>query len=101
MHVDDRDTCCDQEGWIKRSESKNIQSNLKGGFLRLECGAQSVVATANPPEGILRIRVLHHIADSDCIGLLRIRALKDTANSDTIGFIANSDVKEICKFKNH
>ncbi|GKB54262.1 hypothetical protein Tco_0905015, partial [Tanacetum coccineum] len=47
LHVDGMDTCCDQEGWIKRSVSENIQSNLKGGFLGLECGAQSVVATAN------------------------------------------------------
>ncbi|GJY42863.1 hypothetical protein Tco_0431076 [Tanacetum coccineum] len=69
LHVDGRDTCCDQEGWIKRSESENIQSNLKG---------------------TLRIRVLHHIANSDCEGLLRIRDLKDIANSDTIGFIENS-----------
>ncbi|GKA97163.1 hypothetical protein Tco_0825057, partial [Tanacetum coccineum] len=47
LHVDGRDTCCDQEGWIKRSERENIQSNLKGGFLGLECGAQSVVSIAN------------------------------------------------------
>ncbi|GKC80433.1 hypothetical protein Tco_1131207, partial [Tanacetum coccineum] len=47
LHVDGRDTCRDQEGWIKRSERENIQSNLKGGFLGIECGAQSVVATAN------------------------------------------------------
>ncbi|GKC18689.1 hypothetical protein Tco_1020839 [Tanacetum coccineum] len=47
MHVDSRDTCSDQEGCIKRCERKNIQSNLKGGFFRLECGAQSVVATSN------------------------------------------------------
>ncbi|GKB56826.1 hypothetical protein Tco_0913012, partial [Tanacetum coccineum] len=47
LHVDGRDTGSDQEGWIKRSESENIQCNLKGGFLGLECGAQSVVATSN------------------------------------------------------
>ncbi|GKB25295.1 hypothetical protein Tco_0864696 [Tanacetum coccineum] len=47
LHVDGRDTCCDQEGWIKRSKRENIQSNLKGGFLGLEYGAQSVVTTAN------------------------------------------------------
>ncbi|GKE09038.1 hypothetical protein Tco_1412589 [Tanacetum coccineum] len=47
LYVDGRDICSDQEGWIKSSESENIQSNLKGGFLGLECGAQSVVATAN------------------------------------------------------
>ncbi|GKG00754.1 hypothetical protein Tco_0302444, partial [Tanacetum coccineum] len=47
MHVYSRDTSSDQESWIKRSERKNIQSNLKGGFFRLECGAQSVVATSN------------------------------------------------------
>ncbi|GJT24188.1 hypothetical protein Tco_0894125 [Tanacetum coccineum] len=38
-HVDGRDTCCDQKGWIKRNESKNIKRNLKGRFLALECGA--------------------------------------------------------------
>ncbi|GKB24075.1 hypothetical protein Tco_0863476 [Tanacetum coccineum] len=43
MHVDSRDTNNDQESWIKRSERKNIQSNLKGGFFRLECGAQSML----------------------------------------------------------
>ncbi|GKD55488.1 hypothetical protein Tco_1288875, partial [Tanacetum coccineum] len=96
LHVDGRDTCSDQEGWIKRSNSENIQSNLKGGFLRLECGAQSVVATANRT---LRIRVLHHIANSDCEGLLRIRALKDIANSDTIGFIANSYAKDYLRIR--
>ncbi|GJU14582.1 hypothetical protein Tco_1142548 [Tanacetum coccineum] len=47
MHVDSRDTCSDQEGLIKRSERKNIQRNLKCGFLGLECGAQSVVTTFN------------------------------------------------------
>ncbi|GJZ45713.1 hypothetical protein Tco_0593309, partial [Tanacetum coccineum] len=47
LHVDGRDTGSDYEGWIKRSESENIQCNLKGGFLGLESGAQSVVATAN------------------------------------------------------
>ncbi|GJW48448.1 hypothetical protein Tco_0080094 [Tanacetum coccineum] len=47
MHIDSRDTCSDQEGWIKRCERKNIQSNLKGRFFRLEYGAQSVVATSN------------------------------------------------------
>ncbi|GKB07272.1 hypothetical protein Tco_0835556 [Tanacetum coccineum] len=96
LHVDDRDTCCDQEGWIKRSESENIQSNLKGGFLGLEYGAQSVVTTANRT---LRIRVLHHIANSDCEGLLRIQALKDIANSETIGFIANSYAKDYLRIR--
>ncbi|GJT20157.1 hypothetical protein Tco_0878863 [Tanacetum coccineum] len=43
MHVDSRDTNNDQESWIKRSERKNIQSNLKGGFFRLEYGAQSML----------------------------------------------------------
>nr|GEW67850.1 hypothetical protein [Tanacetum cinerariifolium] len=35
LHVDGRDTCSDQEGWIKRSERENIQSNLKVGSLGL------------------------------------------------------------------
>ncbi|GJS63481.1 putative reverse transcriptase domain-containing protein [Tanacetum coccineum] len=39
MHVDGRYTSRDQEGLIKRSERKNIQSNLKSGFLGLECSA--------------------------------------------------------------
>ncbi|GJY91919.1 hypothetical protein Tco_0507701, partial [Tanacetum coccineum] len=99
LHVDGRDTCCDQEGWIKRSESENIQSNMKGGFLGLECSAQFVVATANHTEGTLRIRVLDHIVNSDCKGLLRIRALKDIANSDTIGFIANSYSKDYLQIR--
>ncbi|GKC57090.1 hypothetical protein Tco_1084688 [Tanacetum coccineum] len=47
LHVDSRDTCCDQEGLIKKSDRENIQSNLKCGFLRIECGTQSVVATSN------------------------------------------------------
>ncbi|GKD03939.1 hypothetical protein Tco_1178913 [Tanacetum coccineum] len=47
LHIDGRDTGSDQEGWIKRSESENNQSNLKCGFLGPECDAQSIVATAN------------------------------------------------------
>ncbi|GJS60653.1 hypothetical protein Tco_0655437, partial [Tanacetum coccineum] len=47
LHVDGRDTYSDQESWIKRSERENIQSDLKGRFLGLECYAQSVVATSN------------------------------------------------------
>ncbi|GJY38281.1 hypothetical protein Tco_0424645 [Tanacetum coccineum] len=92
LHVDGRDTCCDQEGWIKRSESENIQSNLIGGFLGLECGTQSVVATANRKTLlpwnksivqilILQIRTLHQNANSETIGNLRIRIPKGSANS--------------------
>ncbi|GJT38230.1 hypothetical protein Tco_0938095 [Tanacetum coccineum] len=101
LHVDAGTLVVIKKAGKKRSESENIQSNLKGGFLGLECGTQFVVATANHTEGTLRIRVLHHIANSDCKGLLRVRALKDIANSDTIGFIVNSDVKEICEFEDN
>ncbi|GJY85110.1 hypothetical protein Tco_0499136 [Tanacetum coccineum] len=117
LHVDGRDTCSDQEGWIKRSEreniqidlkgrseSENIQSNLKGGFLGLECGAQSVVATTNRKtlfpwnKSIVqrrKITVDRVTANSDgnvyCefghTMILLIRALKVSANSDTKDYL--------------
>ncbi|GJU75946.1 hypothetical protein Tco_1273016 [Tanacetum coccineum] len=48
MHVDGRNIGRDQECLIKGCERKDIQCNLKSGFLGLESGAQSVVVVANP-----------------------------------------------------
>ncbi|GKC33589.1 hypothetical protein Tco_1045973 [Tanacetum coccineum] len=55
--------------------SRDICFDLK--FLGLECGAQSVVATAN-------------LANSDCEGRLRIQTLKISDNSETKGSPENS-----------
>ncbi|GJX12570.1 hypothetical protein Tco_0204328 [Tanacetum coccineum] len=107
LHVDGRYTCSDQKGWIKRSEREreNIQSNLKGGFLGLECGAQSYCKLqalynlcfpkhrASSQGGSLLFILMQISANSKpnanckfgCQRSLQIQILHQTVNSDVIG----------------
>ncbi|GJX27513.1 hypothetical protein Tco_0233809 [Tanacetum coccineum] len=94
LYVNGRDTCCDQEGWIKRSERENIQSNLKCGFLGLECGAQSIVATANH----LRIRGKLRTANS-YVSRPANSGITKSANSESYSEDVHQLIRRIDKVK--
>ncbi|GJS12690.1 putative reverse transcriptase domain-containing protein [Tanacetum coccineum] len=76
MHVDGRNTGNDQEGWIKRSESENIQSDLKGYLNRYHHYSSENKSDEKRLEDIPVVKEFPEVFPEDLPGLPPIRQVE-------------------------